>query len=384
MVRGLARNGEVDLVVPTEWPPEIVPPPQGVDLIQLGFERTGRVERVRRWLTSGVPRIMLNRTMVSAGRAVAGFDHSRYDVTYVSHLDVWWFLRDVLPGPIVVDLDNLEDLATRANRKVRPSGRGAAVWGKWLASQPVEMIDERRFTRWQRECSSAVDVVTLCSDLDVRRSGFANAVSIPNGAEVSAAPRDRRRPPGPDPQLAFIGLMTYGPNADGAHWFADEVLPLVRREIPGATFRVVGRGGETLERLRGRPDVVVTGGLDDLQPEIDRADVAVVPIRYGAGTRLKVVEALGNHIPVVTTTTGCEGIAVSHDRTALIADDAAEFARQVVRAVRDEALRTTLVDEGAELYDREYRWSSIGERLASLMTAVAEGRSADWIADDRR
>ena len=115
------------------------------------------------------------------------------------------------------------------------------------------------------------------------------------------------------------------------------------------------------------PGVTVTGAVDDLHEEMLLADVAVVPIRFGSGTRLKVVEALANRIPVVTTTVGCEGIDVVDGEHVLIADDAAAFADACVRLAHDRVVRERLVDAGAELFESNYQWSTIRDRFVLLL-----------------
>jgi glycosyltransferase involved in cell wall biosynthesis len=241
-----------------------------------------------------------------------------------------------------------------------------------VGQPPVERIDESRMERLQLACSRASDVVALCSELDVGRSGMPNAVEVPNGYELLWEPRSGSEVGDPDsPVFSFVGRQSYMPNADASRWMATVVLPRIRESIPGARFRIVGRGGETLSGLRSLPGVTVTGGVDDLRDEMLRADVVVVPIRFGAGTRLKVVEALANRIPVVTTTVGCEGIDVVDGEHVLVADGAMAFADACVRLVKDGGLRNRLTHAGARLFESTYQWSTIHERFVSLLGELA-------------
>jgi polysaccharide biosynthesis protein PslH len=376
MVMGLAAAGPVDLFF-AHHPDMVDPPdpPDGVRLIGVPVELTSRPHRVMRWIREGLPRIMLNRTCVQAGEALTELlsTHS-YDVACVSHVDTWWDFKDVLSHPLVVDLDNLEHLKMREGRRIRPTGASVAVQAKWWATQPLERVDESRMERLQLECARASDVVALCSDLDVGRSGMPNAVEVPNGYELEWEPRTETEVRDPDaPVFSFVGLQSYAPNADASRWMATVVLPTIRESIPGARFRVVGRGGESLSELASLPGVTITGAVDDLREEMRRADVAVVPIRFGAGTRLKVVEALANRIPVVTTKVGCEGIDVVDGEHVLVADDDMAFAEACVRLTRDGELRRRLVDAGAKLFESGYQWSMIRDRFVSLLRE----RSAD-------
>jgi glycosyltransferase involved in cell wall biosynthesis len=374
MVAALAEAGPVDLFVAhhprvTNFPD----PPVEVRLTLVPTEATSRGQKVFRWLAERQPRIMLDRTCEGPRRALAAeLAANTYDVVCVSHVDTWWYFRDLLPGPVAVDLDNLEHLKSRDGRRVRPTGASFAVIAKWWATQPFERIDEARMERLQHDCARAVDLVALCSELDVARSEMRNAVEVPNGYELRWEPRSSTDVTDPHaPVFSFVGLQSYFPNADASRWMATVVLPRIRESIPGARFRIVGRGGETLSGLASLPGVTVTGTVDDLREELFRADVAVVPIRFGAGTRLKVVEALANRIPVVTTTVGCEGIDVVDGEHVLVADDAVAFADACVRLTKDGGLRNRLAEAGAKLFESTYQWSTIHERFVSLLSDLS-------------
>lgn len=394
MVLALADAGSVDLVTfrfPGAPDPDPLPDAR---IRHLPFEadpQLGRAEWLGPWLRSGLPRQALMgkyRTAAAAGPTVLGA--GPYDVVYVSNLDTWIELRQVLPaGPVIIDFDNLQHLLLRARWRRGPVvagdaslGRRAASAGRWAAASVFDVVDERRWARWQQEAARQVAAVTVCSELDVRRSGCVNAVAIPNGYELAWTPRaDRARVPS-DPVLLFTGLLSYEPNADAVRWFAGEVLPRLRRQVPRARFRVVGRGSDTVADVARLPGVELVGEVRSMQRELERADLSVVPIRFGAGTRLKVTEALANHLPCVTTTVGAEGIDVVDGRHVLVADDAESFARSCGKLLGDAALRRRLTGAGAELYRTRYQWPVIRARLTRLARAVAAG--SDPVADDRR
>ena len=348
------------------------PPPDGVRLLRPSVTRRGRSARLLAWARSDIPRIMLGRTVDEAHSRARPWLADAYDLQYLSHLDSWYLSGSLVDAPAIVDLDNLENLATRASRRLRPAVPDVRLWAKWLGRQPFDLVDERRFERTQLRCARDVATVTLCSHLDVERSGMSNAVAIPNGYELAwPARQDRAASVGDPATVLFVGNMFYGPNLDAARWFAAEILPALRQLHGEVSFRVVGVGGHEFRDLRGIDGVVVTGPVDDLRDEIDRADLAVVPIRFGAGTRLKVVEALANRLPLVTTTIGSEGIEVVDGQHALIADDAATFAAACARALDDAELRSRLIAEGERLFDSTYRWELIRAELAALACQVA-------------
>lgn len=386
MIAGLGRAGPVEVLALDRRPggatslgaaaePEVWP--KGVEAV--GAVPTGAPAGPRDWLPTWVrgdmPRRVLTTDWSALIDTVAGRLDPRsaepVDLVWFSHVDTWWALRDIPhAAATIVDFDNLENLALRLRRRTgRPDT--VAETGRWAVSRGFDLVDERRWDRLQRACGAAVDRVVVCSDLDRVRSGCDNAVVVGNGA--SAPPRvmtDRTSLRGRVPTMLFVGALDYEPNGDAMRWFLSEILPLIRAREPRARVVVVGRGVEVLGDLVTAAGAEVLGPVDDLQPYLDAADVSVVPIRVGAGTRLKVVEALANRLPVVTTTVGCEGIDVTDRSSALIADDARTFADRCLALLREPALRQQLADAGADLFASRYEWGAIEDGLADLARQV--------------
>ena len=198
------------------------------------------------------------------------------------------------------------------------------------------------------------------------------AANVPNGVDTEFfAPVPA--PPEPD-SLVFTGLLSYRPNIDAVQHLVNDIFPLVRRARPACTLTIVGGGGDDLTHLAG-PGIRFTGYVPDLRPEIARAAVAVVPIRMGSGTRLKVVEALAMAKPMVSTTIGCEGIDVRDEEHLLIGDSPAVFAAQVLRLLDDPDAARRMGERGAALARSEYSWRGAADVLESLH--LARHRQAD-------
>jgi glycosyltransferase involved in cell wall biosynthesis len=120
-------------------------------------------------------------------------------------------------------------------------------------------------------------------------------------------------------------------------------------------------------------DVVLTGRVPDIEAELARADVVVVPIRFGGGTRIKILEAFAHRIPVVSTSVGCEGLEVSNGEHVLIADDPDGLADASVELLTDVDKRRSLIDAAHDLYTSRYTWDTIAPRIVEL--AHGAGRS---------
>ena len=373
VVRALADAGSVDLIAAVldartgrDDPPHDVPLRRCVPVVA-GPRREGSARRALRWAGGSLPRALLWRDWEPV-RAVlrSWLVDGPYDAVWFSHAPVYIALSDLVPRHSIVDLDNLDSFLLRHRRGHR---------GRVLAT--ADRIDERRWLGLQERIAAAADAIVVCSELDRGRLGAANAVVVPNGYERpdgTPAPAPVRRP-GTAPVLLMVGLLTYEANRDGAEFFATQILPQVRAGIPAAAFRLVGRFDDETQvaRLRGAIGVSVAGEVPDIRPELAAADVAVVPVRFGGGTRIKILEAFAYGVPVVATTVGCEGLDVVDGEHLLVADDPESFAQACVRVLTDDAVRAKLVTNARALWNQQYRWHTIRPAITALAQRVGEG-----------
>jgi O-antigen biosynthesis protein len=142
--------------------------------------------------------------------------------------------------------------------------------------------------------------------------------------------------------LVFVGGFQHIPNIDAARWLVDEIFPLVRAEIPDIELHLIGSRMPDDIRAINVSGVHVHGFVQELDPYLDGCRVSVAPLRYGAGVKGKVNQAMSHGLPVVATTCAAEGMFLEHGRDVLVADTAEDFARQVIRAHQDQATWETL------------------------------------------
>ncbi|HXW33859.1 MAG TPA: glycosyltransferase family 4 protein, partial [Acidimicrobiales bacterium] len=144
------------------------------------------------------------------------------------------------------------------------------------------------------------------------------------------------------------------------------VLPFLRERIPNAELRLVGEPDSSVPNLARRAGVTVVGRVPDMEPELARADLVVVPIRFGSGTRVKILEAFAHRIAVVSTTIGAEGLGVENRKQLLIGDDPQDFARLCAELLLDDQLRLTLIERANELFLAKHQWTTARARIKSL------------------
>lgn len=206
-------------------------------------------------------------------------------------------------------------------------------------------------------------VTTSRRDADALRTHLPNHLLsvVPNGVDT-----DYFRPSGkePDPHtLVFTGSIGYYPNTDAIIDFHRKILPLIWKRIPDVKLLIVGSNPPEEVRRLASDRVTVTGGVPDTRPYLERASVAVVPLRIGGGTRLKIAEAMAMGKPVVSTSIGCEGLDVVDGEHILIADEPADFAEKVVELLVRPEQRGILAEQGRELACTKYDWRVSATRL---------------------
>lgn len=142
----------------------------------------------------------------------------------------------------------------------------------------------------------------------------------------------RERKPGPRAcELLFIGSFNHPPNLDGILWFVNSVWPLIQKDIPEVKLTIIGSNTpREIKDLAQLPGVSVLGFVADIGPFLDRASVAIAPLRYGGGMKGKVCEAMASGLPVVTTSFGAQGIGALNGLALLMEDRPDDYAQAVV------------------------------------------------------
>jgi glycosyltransferase involved in cell wall biosynthesis len=177
------------------------------------------------------------------------------------------------------------------------------------------------------------------------------------------------------PTLLFQGNFLYPPNCDAAHYLVEEILPALREVFPGGfELRLVGKGDRLIRELGNAEEVTVVGYVDRIEDELGRADVCVVPLRYGTGTRIKILEAWSHQIPAVSTTTGADGLGAVNGTHLLIADSPAEFANACRQAIDDAALRRHLAANGHQLLVRRFDVDTVEGQVRAIVASIPGGK----------
>jgi glycosyltransferase involved in cell wall biosynthesis len=296
-----------------------------------------------------------------------------YDLVQIESLEMAAYLptiRAVRPAVrVIYDSFNaefdLQRLMYEIDRRVPARLPGAAY----------SLIQWQRLTRFERKVCQQVDRVIAVSDADAEAFGrLAPGVQVaivPNAIYVEEYSRATQQLDLGSAALLFTGTMNYRPNVDAVMWFTNHVLGEIRHAVPEARLFVVGnKPHNRLDGVRQRPDVEVTGFVQDVLPFLQSAAVYVAPLRMGSGTRLKLLQAMAAGCAIVSTRIGAQGLKVTSWREAILADDATSFAQGTIALLRDLTYRRRLGQAARELACREYDWSVIWPRLLKVYAGL--------------
>ncbi len=380
VLRGLRRCGPVELVsVVSSARADFGPPDTELDLdkvARVGFDnrpRTGAALAPSLWrpaMPLGMPWQDRGRVQGSLARFVSG----RYDLVWFFGARPWVLAGERSFAPTVVDLDDLEDQKIAA-RLAMPRPRPAGIDDRLrrVAADALSREEIRRWRRLHRRAAARASAIVVCSRIDAARAaayGVTNVTVVPNGYRTPARSLGRTTV-GDPPVVLFQGLLRYPPNVEAARFLAHQVAPLIRELVPDVQVRLVGEHLPDLLTLHDPPRVTVVGRVPDMATELARADLVVVPVRYGSGTRIKIVEAFAHRIPVVSTALGAEGLEAEDGEHLLLGDSPPSLAAACVRLLGDQELRESIVARAFDLFTERFTSEAVERDVSRLAREVA-------------
>jgi len=262
-----------------------------------------------------------------------------YDLIHIEPGYVWPSIPTEHRIPIVVAEHNIEH----------------EVYRKYVDAFPVSFLkpflslDVSKMIAWEKRCWSKASAIVAVSESDKRFIGKPNVSVVSNGVDIEAYPFKPKKTPGF--RFLYTGNFRWMENRDAADYLRGTIWPVIKKQYPQATLRIVGKGA---------PD----GAVERIQDELCDADIMIAPIRIGGGTKFKILEAMACGLPVVTTTIGAEGI----DTKALWIADTPEETMMRIHEIGKNKQKITY---GRSLVEREYNWDSIAKKLDHVWNSLS-------------
>jgi polysaccharide biosynthesis protein PslH len=297
-------------------------------------------------------------------RAVdAQVSRENYDAIHIQHLRMSPYLRQRKDLPRILDLPDAFSLYWERRSTVK---RG-------LATTIFEHFEQKRVLRYEQVLKE-FDMSLVCSQEDLeylrQKHQATNLDLLPNGVDLETF-RARDHNYSHNKTLLFTGNMDYAPNVDAVGYFVRDILPRISAVHPDVKFVIAGqRPVPAVTELAG-PQVQVTGFIKDLAVTYNEASVVVAPLRFGAGTQNKVLEAMAMGIPVVCSHIGFKGLGIESGEGAVMRTDPEEFARAVISLLDSEKERSEMGQRGMQVIRSRFDWDIVAKRLEGFLASVA-------------
>lgn len=282
-------------------------------------------------------------------------------------------LAGTTPRALVVDFVDYE-----GERDLRAKYDGSLpvrLLRKTLARRERKAL-KRTLHAIERRCNASA----ISTNLDRTMSGLKHTQVLANSYSISAQPRGTTRGSrvGPARTFLFVGFLEYGPNRDACEWLLSAIWPRLFEALPSSHLLIVGRGADRTLRELLTDGVELLGEVASMDVVLERSDIALVPLRNGSGSRIKVLESWANGIPVVSTQLGVEGLDAQDGLNYLMADDADEFLHQCVRLSTDEDLYHRLSLGGLDEFASTHTPNAFRSHVARMARmAIADMEAVD-------
>lgn len=303
------------------------------------------------------------------------FKKYNFDLIFCFRWQSAWLIRDylALPAPYfktVVDLDDIDSKAME---------RRLAIDGETLGKEIKEIhkLWIKRQRKIEKVLSTKVNLLIVCSENDSyelqNRFNKPSVFALPNCIDVPMQHKINSIDNRDVVTILFVGTMSYSPNEDAVAYFCEEILPSLIDEIKdiALVFKIVGFSpSQRVLDLHNGKTVIVTGGVESISEYYRDADIVVCPIRHGGGTRIKILEAMGYGLPIVSTVIGAEGIEVEHTKNIILCATTDEFKQSCLDLIANREYQRFLGSNGRDLVIEKYSSDIIKEKLIKKMQDI--------------
>ncbi len=286
------------------------------------------------------------------------------DAVHVQHLRMSPYLARYKRISRILDLPDAFSLYWQRRKSV-PRGILTRLFENW---------EQRRVHRYERILES-YDMSLVCSEEDLdylkHEHHVSNIQLLPNGVDLDTfAARDHDY--SHNKTLLFTGNMDYAPNVDAVLHFTENILPLLREQYPEVRFVIAGQKPVKKVLELANDHVSVTGFVKDLAATYNEASVVVAPLRFGAGTQNKVLEAMAMGVPVVCSNIGFKGLGIQSGEGAFMEKEPETFAARVIELLASEKLRSDIGHKGMSVIQNNFSWDIIAKRLEGYFEEVRQ------------
>lgn len=293
------------------------------------------------------------------GTVDAALSKRKYDRIFVYCSAMAQYVETVSDIPVIVDMVDVDS-------------------DKWIqyasyARFPWSFIYKREGKRLRQYEQATLDRASAVLVSTEREAALMHSAKTPvhvvsNGVDAEYFKRSAHALPYSPPTIVFTGDMAYFPNQQAVEFFARDVLPLIRREVPTTRFLIVGRNpNPQVVALQAIDGVEVTGAVPDVRPYLAQAAVAVAPFVIAAGIQNKILEAMASELPVVATPKAVQGLLPLTMQLIETGGTPEELAAKTSSLLKNQRHARSLGEMGRQSIMTLYSWETALERLLNVI-----------------
>lgn len=284
-----------------------------------------------------------------------------YDAVHVQHLRMAQYWADDKSIPRILDLPDAYSLYWK--RRIESTGGPAKIFAR---------IEQKRVFRYESILGN-YNLALVCSREDKawleQEKHLQNVALLPNGVDLQTFVAEQHDYSN-NKTILFTGNMDYAPNVDAVIYFVGEIFPLIKKQVPDAVFIIAGQRPVKKVLELAAKDVTVTGFVKDLSAMYAAASIVVAPLRFGAGTQNKVLEAMAMGVPVVSRNIGFNGLNIESGEGVILAMETEAFASACVSLLQSQEQRNSIGTKGKEVIGTQFDWDVIARQLEDYFLQI--------------
>lgn len=286
-------------------------------------------------------------------------EQGQFDAIHVQHIRMGAHFENLPKSLAVLDLPDAFSLYWK--RRMAQEKRFLHKW--W------NKLEYKRLLKYEKSMLPLFHLNLVCSEEDqkylIENTG-ANIQILPNGVDTKTFGK-KENVEMVNNRILFTGNMDYEPNIDAVNYFVKDIFPEILAVVPQAEFVIAGQRPDARVLSLASEKVKITGFVEDISVEYAKAHIVVAPLRFGAGTQNKVLEALSVGVPVVCTQVGFKGLDIENGEGALLCNDATEFAQQCIQLLTSQNYHQSIASKGSEKIRTKFSWEAIAVRLEQYL-----------------
>lgn len=239
----------------------------------------------------------------------------------------------------------------------------------WI-TRPVFNMEYQRLCRYEAKVFDEFDLKTIISKPDrdlIPHPKKDEILIIPNGVDhefFKPQQQEKRY------DIVFTGNMSYAPNVNAVDYLANEILPLVWKQVPEAKMYIAGATPDPKVRKAASDRIIISGWLDDIRNAYAQSRVFIAPMRIGTGLQNKLLEAMSMGLPAITTPLANASLGAKPDEEILVGSNAEELARHIITLLTNTDKASQIAQAGFDFTNRVYDWGKTTEKLEASMSSL--------------